>query len=207
MQLNGPKSAAAGLPHGAEAPSSWVVRCAGLIATGGRALDLACGRGRHARLLRDQGCRVVALDRDGAALDTLRGEPGIEVLQADVESGPWPFAEQSFDAVVVTNYLHRPLFAILTAALRPGGVLVYETFALGNERHGRPSNPDFLLRPGELYERLSGALTVLAFEQGTVAEPRPAVIQRICAVRADTTAYISAYIPAAPRGKLGGGLG
>lgn len=207
MQLNGPRSAAAGVPHGSEAPSSWVCRCSNLIVAGGRALDLACGRGRHARLLRDLGCTVVALDRDASTLDALRGEAGIELLQADVESGPWPFAPQSFDVVVVTHYLHRPLFGHLAAALRPGGVLVCETFALGNERYGRPSNPDFLLRPGELYERLSGALTVLAFEQGTIAEPRPAVIQRICAVRADTSACIPAGNPTGPTGESTGSLG
>ena len=102
---------------------------------------------------------------------------------ADLEGAPWPYAAQRFDGIVVANYLHRPLFADLLAALRPEGVLIYETFAIGNEMFGRPSNPEFLLRSGELLQWVQGKLEVLAFEQGRVASPKPAVIQRICAVR------------------------
>ena len=170
------------MPHDIESPSDWVRRWAALIAPGGRALDLACGSGRHARHLAALGRQVLAVDRDPAARAALAGVAGIEVRIADLENGAWPFAPESFDAVVVVNYLHRPLFPHLVGALRPEGVLIYETFAAGNERYGRPSNPDFLLQPNELLER-ARPLRVIAFEQGRVERPRPAVIQRICAVR------------------------
>lgn len=170
------------LAHDFDAPSAWICRWARLIAPGGRVLDVACGRGRHSRYLRSLGFSVVGVDRDEAALAALAGIDGIEVRAADIEAGPWPFAAEGFDAVVVANYLHRPLFPRLIEALRPGAVLIYETFALGNERHGRPGNPDFLLRSGELLE-LAEPLTVVAFEQGFITSPKPAVIQRLCAVR------------------------
>lgn len=162
--------------------SDWVLRFCPLIRAGGRVLDLACGSGRHARLLRDRGWRVVALDRDEAALQALRSEPNIEVVHADVESGPWPFSPRAFDGVVVTNYLHRPLFPALRDSIAEDGVLIYETFAVGNERYGRPSNPAFLLRRDELLEAVR-PLAIVAFEQGRVSRPRPAVVQRICAIR------------------------
>lgn len=164
-------------------PSEWVSRFTHLIPEGGRAADVACGRGRHARHLRDRGLSVVAIDRDTEALATLRGLERIEPVAADIESGPWPFPPGTFDAVVVTNYLWRPLVPHLIAALREGGVLIYETFALGNERYGRPANPDFLLRRNELLEWVTPRLQVVAFEQGVVSRPKPAVVQRICAVR------------------------
>jgi SAM-dependent methyltransferase len=168
--------------HEIDTPSPWVCRWAGLIRPGGRVLDVACGHGRHLRYLRSRGHAMVGVDRDEAALKAFEGVEGIEIHVADIEAGPWPFASGSFDAVVVVNYLHRLLFPTLIDALRPGGVLIYETFALGNERYGRPSNPDFLLQPNELLARAK-PLSVLAFEQGLVAVPKPAVIQRICAVR------------------------
>ena len=169
--------------HDLQLPSEWVRRFAPLIVADGRVLDLACGRGRHARHLRDGGLRVVAIDRDADALDSLRGLDRIEPVAADLESDPWPFPPESFDAVVVTNYLWRPLLPHLVAALRRGGVLIYETFALGNENFGRPANPDFLLRRNELLEFLIPQLNVVAFEQGLVSRPKPAVVQRICAAR------------------------
>jgi SAM-dependent methyltransferase len=172
------------LSHGDEAPSEWVRRFAGLIPAGGRVLDLASGTGRHSRLLRDLGYKVVALDRDVAALKALQGEAGIECLNADVESGPWPFTPRSLDAIVVANYLHRPLFPLIRESLAHDGVLIYETFAAGNERYGRPSNPDFLLRRNELLEE-AAPLEIVAFEQGRVSSPRVAVIQRVCAIRGD----------------------
>jgi len=171
--------------HGSEAPSPWVCRWAGLIRPGGRVLDLACGSGRHLRYLRARGYSVLGVDREASALEGLKGLDGVEVLVADVEAGAWPFSSAAFDAVVVTNYLHRPLFPKLVAALDRGGVLIYETFATGNERYGRPANPDFLLRRNELLERF-GSLSVIAFEQGLVGSPKPAVIQRICAAREAT---------------------
>jgi len=181
-------------------PSAWVCRFAPMIVAGGRVLDLACGSGRHSRLLAGLGYRVVALDRDAAALarlgEALDGDRAalVDAMLADVEGGPWPFGEAAFDGVVVTNYLHRPLFPALCASLRPGGVLIYETFAMGNERHGRPTRPDFLLARDELLERVAPALAVVAFEQGHVESPAPAVVQRICAVR--TTHWNELRLPA-----------
>lgn len=177
-------------PHEVQIPSPWVVRWAPLIPAAGRVLDLACGHGRHARYLAARGCRVVAVDRDEAALAALAGIERVSTLRADLEGAPWPFTGERFDAVVVANYLHRPLFPALIEALQPGGVLIYETFMLGNERFGKPSNPAFLLRPGELFEAFGTRLAVAGFEQGVVEQPKPAVIQRLCAVRAaaDTVA-------------------
>lgn len=163
-------------------PSEWVRRFAPLIARGGRALDLACGSGRHTRLLREMGLRVTAVDRDRSAIAVLGAIDGVEALVADLEGAPWPLAGRRFDGIVVTNFLHRPLFPRLIEALSEDGVLIYETFAAGNERFGRPSNPEFLLRRGELLRLASPELDVVAFEQGVVASPRPAVIERICAV-------------------------
>jgi SAM-dependent methyltransferase len=144
----------------------------------GPVLDLACGAGRHAILFAERGFEVVAVDRNSQVL------PGaIRFVKADLEDGsPWPFPGQRFAAIVVANYLHRPLFPVLLKSLDEGGVLIYETFMAGNERYGKPSNPDFLLRPGELLQAF-GALTVAAFEQGTVERPKRAVIQRICVIR------------------------
>lgn len=138
-------------------------------------LDLACGGGRHARLFLELGLQVVAVDRDAQDI------PGVRFIQADLEdSSPWPLPGERFQAVVVTNYLHRPLFPQLVEALAPGGLLIAETFMLGNERHGKPSNPDFLLRPGELLEAFRG-LAILGFEEGFAATPKPSMIQRLCA--------------------------
>jgi SAM-dependent methyltransferase len=151
-----------------------------LIKPGGLVLDLAAGNGRHSRLLCDSGFAVCAVDRDISALLPLAGTR-CQVRQIDLETGAaWPLGE-GYDGIVVTNYLHRPLLPAIGRALAPGGTVIYETFALGNERLGRPQNPDFLLRPGELLEAFA-ILTVVAFEQGGVTTPRPAVIQRISAV-------------------------
>ena len=139
---------------------------------------MACGSGRHARFLARLGYSVTAVDREPQVIESVR------FIQADLEDGsPWPLPGERFQGIVVTNYLHRPLFPVLADSLAPGGVLLYETFMLGNERYGRPSNPAFLLRPGELW-RAFGGLHVIAFEQGAVAAPKAAVIQRLCAVRA-----------------------
>jgi SAM-dependent methyltransferase len=160
-----------------------VLRFAPLVPEGARVLDLACGRGRHARLFAARGCEVLAADRDAEALASLAGIAGIATRRVDLEADGWPFAAERFDAIVVTNYLHRPLFPDLIAAVPDEGVLLYETFARGNEVFGRPANPDHLLAPGELLAWASGRLEVVAFEQGVVAEGgRAAVIQRIAAV-------------------------
>lgn len=160
-----------------EAASEWVKRWAPLVGRG-PVLDVACGAGRHARLFAERGLEVFALDRDEQVL------PGpIHFVKANLEDGsPWPFPGRRFGAIVVTNYLHRPLFPLLVESLDEGAVLIYETFMLGNERYGKPSNPDFLLRPGELLEAF-GALTVAAFEQGTLERPKKAALQRICVIR------------------------
>jgi len=164
-------------------PSPWVVRFAGLVAPGGRVLDLACGSGRHARWFAARGHPVEAVDRDAAALAALGDVAGVNTRVADLEGGPWPYFGQAFDAIVVTNYLYRPLLPQLINCLEGGGVLIYETFMAGNELFGKPSNPAFLLRSGELLEGVRNRLTVVAYEQGRVEVPRPAVVQRICAVR------------------------
>jgi SAM-dependent methyltransferase len=166
-------------PHATDIPSQWVVRWAPLIERG-PVLDVACGAGRHAILFAERGFEVLAVDKSDQAL------PGaIHFVKANLEDGsPWPFANQRFAGIVVTNYLYRPLLRTLMESLDEGGVLIYETFMVGNERYGKPSNPDFLLRPGELLEAF-GALAVAAFEQGTAERPKKAVIQRICAVRGE----------------------
>jgi SAM-dependent methyltransferase len=139
---------------------------------------VACGSGRHARFFLDRGLQVVAVDRDPQQIS------GARFIRADLEDDrPWPFAGERFEGVVVTNYLHRPLLPRLRESLAPGGVLIYETFMVGNERFGKPSNPRFLLRPGELLEAFKD-LTVKGYEEGELAEPKPAMIQRLCAVRA-----------------------
>jgi SAM-dependent methyltransferase len=153
-----------------------------LIAPGGRVLDVACGGGRHARYLAQLGHAVEAVDRDAAALATLTGVDGIATCAADLENGQWPYADVRFAGIVVANYLHRPLLPRLIEALARGGVLIYETFAAGNERYGRPRNPDFLLQPGELLEVVRGRLRVVAYEDVFTERPRPALVQRICAV-------------------------
>jgi SAM-dependent methyltransferase len=160
------------------------MRFAAAFAPGSTVLDVACGGGRHAGALAALGMRVTGVDRDAAALATLaQAAPDVEAVVHDLESVGWPFAARRFDAIVVTNYLHRPLFPALVAAVAPGGWYVHETFALGNERFGRPSNPDFLLRPGELLDAVRPALRVVAFEDVEVTEPKPACVQRIAARR------------------------
>jgi SAM-dependent methyltransferase len=154
---------------------------AGLVKAGGTVLDLAAGSGRHARHFKGLGYQVSALDRDVSGLRGLDAE----IIAADLEDGsPWPLGARAFDGIVVTNYLHRPLLPDLASALAAGGVLIYETFGVGNERFGRPSNPNFLLRPGELLAFAAGhGLQVLAYACGEVAEPKRAVTQRMVARR------------------------
>jgi SAM-dependent methyltransferase len=171
-----------------ESPAAWVTRWAHLAPVGGRVLDVACGYGRHARFFAARGHAVDAVDRNADALASLGGAANIASCCADIEAGAWPFAPGVYACVVVTNYLHRPLFPRLLDALAPGGVLLYETFALGNERYGRPSNSDFLLKPGELLALVSGRLAVHAYEDLLVESPRPARIQRICARHATNAA-------------------
>lgn len=173
--------------HAGLAPSPWVQRWAHLVASGARVLDVACGRGRHVRWFAERGCAVTAVDRDAEAITALAALPGVHAVCADIEAGSWPFEGQRFDAVVVTNYLWRPLLPTLVESVAPGGVLIYETFAVGNEAFGKPSRPDFLLQSGELLRacglcRARPALRVVAYEEGRLEAPTRCV-QRLAAVR------------------------
>lgn len=166
-------------------PSPWVCRFAPLIRQGGSVLDVACGGGRHARYLLGLGHGVTLLDRDIAPVMNLAGDPRAEVIEADLETGdPLPVQGRCFAAIVVVNYLYRSLIPQLIDHLDDGGVLIYETFARGNERFNRPRNPDHLLKSGELLEAVRGRLHVVAFEHGIVDDGfLPGVKQRICAVK------------------------
>ena len=161
--------------------SPWITAWTGLVSTGAAVLDVAAGNGRHTRFFAARGHRVTAVDRD---VSGLVAAADIEVVAADLEDGSsWPLAGRQFGAVIVTNYLHRPLFPHLFAALEPGGVLLYETFMAGNERFGKPSRPDFLLQDGELLERVRGHFSVVAYEARMISEPKMAMVQRIAARR------------------------
>ena len=163
------------------APSPWITRFAPLIS--GDVLDLACGSGRHARHFLNLGHRVTAIDRDLSGVADLQNRENLRMRQIDLEAAAEPLTADKFAGVIVTNYLWRPLLPAIVAAVADDGVLLYETFAVGNAAYGKPSNPDFLLQPGELLGAVRGQLQVVAYENGVVSEPRPAVIQRICAIR------------------------
>ena len=164
-------------------PSAWISRFAPLVAKTAPILDVACGSGRHLRLFVRLGHRVVGVDRDPRGIADLTGHPQVEIVAADLEDGgPWPLSGRQFAGIVVTNYLFRPLFPALLSGLAPGGWLLYETYARGNERFGRPAEPSFLLTSGELLGLAHGRLQIVAFEQGEVASPKAAVVQRIAAV-------------------------
>ncbi|WP_428422967.1 class I SAM-dependent methyltransferase [Methylibium sp.] len=188
--------------HGGLVPSPWVERWTRGLPAGARVLDVACGSGRHLRWLAAQGHRLTGVDRDAAALAALRAEqPSQELIVADIESGPWPLAGREFDVVIVTNYLWRPLLPALFASVAPGGRLIYETFGLGNQTVGKPSNPEFLLRPGELLDAVreqGNGWRVLGYEDGTLEMPLR-FVQRIAAVHeAQAGASASATPPRYP---------
>jgi len=166
--------------------SPWVLRWAHLVKPNATVLDLAAGGGRHGRLFLDLGCAVTLIDKASTPLNDLVSHPQATVIKADLEDGsPWSLDGQTFDAVIVVNYLHRPLFPQLLASLNPGGVLIYETFALGNEAYCRPRNPDHLLKPNELLEQTQDRLQIIAFEQGLVTNADiTGVKQRLCAINA-----------------------
>ncbi len=172
--------------HGLEAPSAWVQRWSHLVRPGGTVLDVACGHGRHMKWFAARGHPVTGVDRSPEAIAAVA--PLGEAVQADIENGPWPLVQdgqpRQFDAVVVTNYLWRALLPVIRQSLAPGGVLLYETFTLGNETVGKPSRPDFLLQPGELLREFAD-LRVVAYEDGFIAQPAR-FVQRIAAVRQDT---------------------
>lgn len=165
-------------------PNATIVRFGEHVPRGATVLDVAAGGGRHAVLFADRGCRVTAVDRDTAALAAL-ADDRLQVITADLEAAPWPLPGRRFDAIVVCDYLWRPLLPVLGASLAPGGHLLYETFAVGNERFGRPRNPDFLLRDGELraFAEAHG-LEVIEYWSGDVGSPPTAVRQRLLARRA-----------------------
>ena len=162
-------------------PSNWVRRFADMIPKNGSVLDVACGAGRHSRLLAAMGFNVTAVDRDVTAF--VDPPDNVALIQADLEIHPWPFDQREFAGVIVTNYLHRPLLPLIVAAVTRGGMLIYETFAVGNEKFGRPSRAEFLLQPGELLNTAHDQLEVIAYENIAVNEPKPAMVQRIAAMR------------------------
>ena len=174
--------------HGSGKPSDWVARWGRLVKPGGQVLDIACGHGRHMKWFAEHGHATLGIDRSEEALASAKLF-GVTV-HADIEQGPWPLQSdgsvRQFDAVVVTNYLWRALFPVISQSLSPGGMLIYETFAIGNEAFGRPKNPDFLLRPGELLQHfLSNPVPdraghCIAYEHGMIESPKPALVQRIC---------------------------
>lgn len=174
------------------AASPWVQRWSALVPSGARVLNVACGSGRHVRWFAARGALVTAIDRDAAALAALRSLPEVELIEADIEGEPWPLAGRRFDAVVVTNYLWRALLPTIVESVTEGGVLIYETFARGNETIGRPANPDFLLAPGELLRAASG-LRVIGYEDGFVAAEPQRFVQRIAAVREGGAAPVTRY--------------
>lgn len=169
--------------HRSLRPSPWVESLAHMIPAGGHVLDIACGRGRHTRLMHRLGHAVTAVDHDLSGVQDLQGTAGIELIEHDLETGDWPFDAATFDGIVVTNYLYRPHFPHLIKSLAPHGTLLFETFAVGNEKFGRPRNPDFLLQPNELFDRFHAELDIVKFEQAEEKMPAPAIKQRMCAIR------------------------
>jgi SAM-dependent methyltransferase len=168
--------------HDAPEPSEWVVRFLSGLEAGARVVDIACGRGRHLRYALEQGHDVTGLDRDVSKLGDLAGRERVRVIEADLErNAPFPLAGETFDAVIVANYLWRPILPDIAACVAPDGILIYETYALGNERFGKPSNPNYLLKPNELAEVFAPMLVIVAFEHGQAMRPYPRVIQRIAA--------------------------
>jgi SAM-dependent methyltransferase len=171
--------------RGLRTPSRWVERFLPGVRSGGRILDVACGGGCHLRLALRRGYRVIGVDRDLEGVEELRAWSRVELVRADLEARQrFPFAGELFDGVIVTNYLWRPILRDIVTAVAPDGLLIYETFAAGNERFGRPSNPDYLLRPGELVEAVRPRLVPVAYEHVTLSGP-PRKVQRIAAVGPD----------------------
>jgi SAM-dependent methyltransferase len=165
--------------HADSTPSDWVLRWAGLVSPGSVVLDLAGGMGRHSRFFAQRGCQVTLVDISPIAVATADNMKGVTALQADLENAPWPFAPAQFDAIVVTNYLWRALFSQILGTLKPGGILIYETFARGQETIGRPSRAEFLLERGELL-RVCDAMQIIAYEDLRLNAP-DRFVQRICA--------------------------
>lgn len=168
--------------HGKTSPSPWILRFSGQVPAGGEVIDIACGAGRHGRLFLEKGHPVTFVDIDTSGLDDLGGRSDVAVIETDLEAeGYWPFTGHAYAGVVVTNYLWRPIMPAIIGMVAPGGLLIYETFAVGNEAFGKPNNPDYLLKADELLEAVDGTLEVLAFEQVEVDTPKRAVVQHIAA--------------------------
>ncbi len=180
-------------------PSSWVVRFSPLIRPGGTVLDVAAGHGRHTNFFLEHHFNVTAVDVDASHLKVAQNR-GASVLEADLEDGPWPFAPNAYDAIVVANYLHRPHFPKLIESLALNGVLMIDTFGAGNETIGRPRNPDFLLAPGELLSAFGAPLRIVAYEHGREEVPRPAVRQRLCAQKLAHSDMINTLPAPSPTG-------
>lgn len=190
--------------HAPQAPSDWAARFLPAVRPGGTVLDLACGTGRHVRLARGLGLAVVAVDRDPTGLAAFADDAGVETVIADIEAGPWPLGDRRFDGVLVTNYLWRPLFPAIVGAVAADGILIYETFARGQERHGRPQRTDFHLQPNELLApTLAAGLVVIAYEQGELAGRfcsggGAKIVQRIAAVGPDHPAALATPVALVP---------
>lgn len=184
VSLQDPAGTGSAAPHGSEPPSAWVQRWSHLVPAGGTVLDVACGQGRHVAWFSQRNHPVACVDRSQDALNCIAAMTlpnPVQAVLADIENGPWPFAGRCFEAVVVTHYLWRPLLPVLLHSVAPGGVLIWETFAAGNETVGRPARADFLLQPGELLAACAG-LRVVAYENGFLDSPAR-FVQRIAAVR------------------------
>ena len=175
--------------HGAQAPSAWITRFAHLVRPQGTVLDLACGMGRHTRYFFESNHALTSVDKSQEATQSVADIA--ETITADIENGPWPLAGRSFDGVVITNYLWRPLWPQILASVKPGGVLLYETFGQGNEAYGKPSRPDFLLLPGELLQVCAGWV-IVAYEHGVLRQP-DRVVQRIAAIKPADPAATTAF--------------
>nr|WP_233210207.1 class I SAM-dependent methyltransferase [Comamonas sp. 26] len=175
--------------HGAQAPSAWITRFAHLLRPQGTVLDLACGMGRHTRYFFEANHALTSVDKSQEATQSIADIA--ETITADIENGPWPLADRSFDGVVITNYLWRPLWPQILASVKPGGVLLYETFGQGNEAYGKPSRPDFLLVSGELLQVCAG-WSIVAYEHGVLYQP-DRVVQRIAAIKPADSAATTAF--------------
>jgi SAM-dependent methyltransferase len=169
------------VPDARGVPSPWMTKWAGLVAIDASVLDVAAGGGRHTAFFANRGHRVTAIDRD---VSRIAPAINVETLEVDLEDGsPWPLRGRTFGAVIVANYLHRPLMGALRSAVERGGVLLYETFMVGNERFGKPNRPEHLLKDGELLELVRGEYSVTAYEARLISMPSMAMVQRIAARR------------------------
>tara|TARA_Y100001970_G_C14259923_1_gene879517 strand:+ start:15129 stop:15680 length:552 start_codon:yes stop_codon:yes gene_type:complete len=162
-------------------PSEWVMRFSNYITPKSKVLDVACGSGRHSSLMLSLGHRVTSIDIDVSGLFYLKRQSNLRIIETDLENKPWPLGKEKFQAIIVTNYLYRPLIPQLVNSLSTNGLLIYETFAKGNEVFGRPRNPKYLLDRGELISFFSDKLNIIAYEDLEVISPRKSVKQRICA--------------------------